>query len=97
MLTASNLAQQMVELATDELPSRWQEKWLAIPEDKMSALDEEYTPQTWMRAVYFDNDKRAEFTEEEIARAAELIARLLKFEPSLRDTAEELLADAWFD
>ncbi|KAH7159068.1 kinase-like domain-containing protein [Fusarium sp. MPI-SDFR-AT-0072] len=88
MLTPPMLVQQMVELIDDELPSRWQEKW---QETEREALQEEdaWTLQSWMEEVYFDNDKPPEFTRRELRAVAKLIARLMRFEPSIRATPSE--------
>ena len=94
MLTPRTLVQQMMEFATDELPARWQGEWQRMQGDLTH--DQSYTLQGWLGEVYFDDDKQAGFTREEIAGAAGLIARLLRFEPSRRATASEALADAWF-
>ena len=96
MLTPPLLVQQMMGFATDGLPSRWQVKWQAMQED-LPHEDHSYTLQEWLEEVYFDNDKHADFTREDIARVGKLIARMLKFEPSLRATASDALADAWFE
>ncbi|KAG7407039.1 Serine/threonine-protein kinase SRPK [Fusarium oxysporum f. sp. rapae] len=88
MLTPPMLVQQMVELIDDELPSRWQETW---QETEREALQEEdaWTLQSWMEEVYFDNDKPPEFTRRELRAVAKLIARLMRFEPSIRATPSE--------
>ncbi|KAF5554073.1 CMGC SRPK kinase [Fusarium napiforme] len=94
MLTPPILVEQMVQLIDDELPSRWQAKWQAMqgtptqPDDGMRLY-------SWLEEVYFDDDKKAEFTKNDIKRAAELIARLMRFEPSLRASPNEILAESW--
>lgn len=95
MLTPSVLVEQMIELTSDKLPSRWQAKWNAMQE-AAPQKDEGFTLQKWLEETYFGNDKQAEFTTEEIARIAETIARMLKLEPSLRATPSEVLAQDWF-
>ena len=95
MLTPYVLVEQMIELASDELPSRWQTKWHMMQHDTLQR-DEGFTLQKWLQETYFDNDKQAEFTTEEIARLAEAIAAMLKLEPSLRATSSEILAQNWF-
>ncbi|KAF5667158.1 dis1-suppressing kinase [Fusarium heterosporum] len=95
MLTPSVLVEQMIELTSDELPSRWQTKWNAMQEDVPQAYGD-FTLHKWLEEVYFDNEKQAEFTAEEIARVAEATARMLKLEPSLRATPGEILAQNYF-
>jgi hypothetical protein len=95
MLTPSVLVEQMIELTSDELPSRWQAKWHAMQED-VPQNDGGFTLQKWLEETYFGNDKQAEFTTEEIARIAEAIVLMLKLEPSLRATPREILAQDFF-
>ncbi|MBE3046314.1 hypothetical protein IMZ48_28015 [Candidatus Bathyarchaeota archaeon] len=95
MLTPPILVQQMMEFATDELPARWQGGCHRM-QGGLLPDEQSYTLQGWLEEVYFDDDKQIGFTREEIAGAARLIARLLKFEPSRRATASDALADAWF-
>ncbi|EWZ96953.1 CMGC/SRPK protein kinase [Fusarium oxysporum f. sp. lycopersici MN25] len=95
MLTPPMLVQQMIELIDDELPSRWQVKWQETKREASQEKDD-WTLQSWMEEVYFDDDKPPEFTRREIRVVAKLIARLMRFEPSTRATPSELLADSWF-
>ena len=68
-------------------------------QEGLSHSDEEdsYTLQGWLEEVYFDDCKHSGFTRDDIAKVGNLIERLLKFEPSLRATASDVLADAWFE
>jgi hypothetical protein len=95
MSTPSVLVEQMIELTSDELPLRWQAKWRAMQED-MPQNDGDFTLQKWLEETYFGNVRQAEFTTEEIARIAGVIARMLKLEPSLRPTPSEILAQGFF-
>ncbi|KAM5376126.1 hypothetical protein ACJA88_007237 [Fusarium oxysporum] len=95
MLTPPMLVQQMIELIDDELPSRWQVKWQETKREASQEKDD-WTLQSWMEEVSFDDDKPPEFTRREIRVVAKLIARLMRFEPSTRATPSELLADSWF-
>uniref|UniRef100_A0A4E9DT92 Uncharacterized protein n=1 Tax=Gibberella zeae TaxID=5518 RepID=A0A4E9DT92_GIBZA len=45
-----------------------------------------------MEATYFFHDGKDEFTKEELAKICETIICMLKFEPSLRATPSEILA-----
>ncbi|KAJ3526925.1 hypothetical protein NM208_g10957 [Fusarium decemcellulare] len=96
MLTPPILVQQMMGFAIDELPSRWQTKWNTMQKG-LSEEDDSYTLQEWLEEVYFDDNKHTEFTREDIESMASLIERMLKFESSLRATASDILADAWFN
>jgi hypothetical protein len=83
MLTPALLVQQMMEFATDSLLSRWQMKRQAMQEDLLYD-DHSYTLQEWLEDVYFDNNKQAGFTRQDIAKVGKLIGRMLKFESFLR-------------
>lgn len=50
-----------------------------------------------MEEVYFDDDKRSEFTKGEIAKICELVGLMLRFEPSLRALAHAILEDLWVE
>lgn len=95
MLTPPLLVDQMIDLTSDELPSRWLAKWNMMQGDA-PLEDERLTLQQWLEDVYFYNDRQVEFTMEELAKIKEAIACLLKLEPSLRATPREVLAQEWF-
>lgn len=96
MLTPPVLVQQMMGFATDGLPSRWRDKWQAMQKD-LPEEDQSYTLPEWLAEVYFDDNKHAEFTWEDIVSVGKIIESMLKFEPSLRAAAKHNLADSWFD
>ncbi|UZP43044.1 hypothetical protein NXS19_010860 [Fusarium pseudograminearum] len=91
----AHLVQQMIEETGDELPTRWQVKWSTMQKD-VPHDDEKFTLQEWMEATYCFNDRKAEFTKDELARICEAIMRMLKFEPSLRATPSQILAQGLF-
>ena len=96
-MTPPLLVQQMMEFASDELPPRWQRKWKVMQEGLPRDDDEDsYTLQGWLQEVYFDDFKNTYFTRDSIDKIGKLIERLLKFEPSLRATPSDILADGWF-
>ncbi|CVK98207.1 related to dis1-suppressing protein kinase dsk1 [Fusarium mangiferae] len=95
MLTPPILVEQMIELIDDELPSRWQAKWQAM-QGTPTQPDDGLKLHSRLEEVYFDTDKKPEFTKNDTKRAAELIARLMRFEPSLRASPNEILAESWF-
>lgn len=95
MLTPATLVSQMIEFAADDLPNRWQEKWQAMGKSP-SSQDSACTLQEWLEEVYFDEDKRSEFTKRDIAKLGELIGQLLVFEPISRAAARQILDDPWF-
>ncbi|KAF5672850.1 CMGC SRPK kinase [Fusarium circinatum] len=94
MLTPPMLVQQMIELIDDDLPSRWHLKWQEM-RSKASNEEDTWTLQSWMEEVYFDKDKHPDFTRDEFRAAAKLIARLMKFEPSLRALPTDILTEPW--
>ncbi|CAJ0549905.1 Ff.00g065000.m01.CDS01 [Fusarium sp. VM40] len=97
MTTPPNLVSQMIGITSDELPLRWQAKWKEMNNGKITQPEVYSTLKKWMQEVYFDDDREAEFTKEDILRAAELIDRMLKMEPSLRAIPSEILSDTWFN
>ncbi|KAG5960454.1 hypothetical protein E4U57_008194 [Claviceps arundinis] len=79
-----HVVDDMLALTAEELPSRWQAQWRAMQQDEPN------------RGVYFHDDADAEFTMEEIVCIANVIAGLLRLEPSLRGTASQILTQEWF-
>lgn len=94
MATPTSVISQMLDFCTDEIPSRWREKWQPLKRDPVE--DAPCTLQQWLEEVYFDDERRPEFTKQDIAHVSRLVGRLLKFEPSSRTLARELLEDPWF-
>jgi hypothetical protein len=95
MLTPSLVIQQMKAFNEDIIPPRWQTTWQAMIKDS-DHEDDPYTLQEWLEEVYFRSDKVPEFTAGDVAQVGELISRMLKFEPSRRATANDILTSAWF-
>ncbi|KAE9962257.1 hypothetical protein BLS_000588, partial [Venturia inaequalis] len=65
LTTPTILVRQMLEMANDELPERWQQKWRAMD----SAAPGErsgYTPQQWLEEIYFDGERNDDLTREDI-------------------------------
>lgn len=52
--------------------------------------------QQWLEEVYFDCALRPDLTREDIVRLGQIIGRLLRFEPSARASAREVLDNPWF-
>lgn len=95
MLTPETLIPQMKEFCEDEMPDLWLKKWQEMNGTK-SSDDQPRTLQEWLEEVYFDADRDAEFTKQDIIRVGHLVSRMLKFKPSSRAQAKEILADPWF-
>ncbi|KAG5933361.1 hypothetical protein E4U60_004518 [Claviceps pazoutovae] len=94
-MTPARIVGQMIEVTSDEIPSKWQAKWHAMQQEAPEQ-DEGFTLKKWLEDVYFGSNKQAEFTSEEVADIYEVVAAMLRFEPSLRATPSESLARAWF-
>jgi serine/threonine-protein kinase SRPK3 len=55
-----------------------------------------YNLEQLLQELYFDPDKAAEFTQQDITQFAKLISKLLRYDPFTRSTAAEILSDEWF-
>lgn len=104
MLTPGTLIDQMEEMATDRLPERWIEQANRLKETSVGSgqteSEEDKTAsndmlQQWLEEVYFDEDKKAELSPEDVCKLGELVRKMLWFEPSSRSTASNLLKDTW--
>lgn len=84
-------------LADEQLPHRWQDKWLALDRAKPPEEPSGYTLQTWLEEVYFDEEKEQDLSRRDIRKVGELVQRMLRFEPTARATAAEILMDPWFE
>ncbi|KAG6032002.1 hypothetical protein E4U40_006609 [Claviceps sp. LM458 group G5] len=94
-MTPARIVGQMIEVTSEEVPSKWQAKWHAMQQEAPEQ-DRGFTLKKWLEDVYFDSNKQAEFTPEEVSDIYEVVAATLRFEPSLRATPSESLARAWF-
>jgi serine/threonine-protein kinase SRPK3 len=96
MATPDSVVNEMLETALDELPQRWREKWQNM-DSTWTGDKKENILQKWLEEVYFDGKRREDFTREDIVKVGALVHRLLRFEPSTRASAQEVLRDPWFD
>lgn len=94
----------MEEFATDGLPEPWAEPASRLRESsgRLDMVEGETNQskgrqelQRWLEEVYLDEDKQQELSSEDLRKVAELVSRMLRFKPSKRATASDLLADAW--
>lgn len=86
-----------MEFCGDQLPGRWREKLDAVGVGRtVSISDTPCTLLDWLEDIYFDDNKVSEFTRQDIARVCELVTRMLKFEPSSRASATEIISDPRF-
>lgn len=53
------------------------------------------TLQDWLEETYFDEDKKQDLTRQDIKTLGRIVARMLRFEPSTRASAREILDDPW--
>ncbi|KAJ5172788.1 protein kinase [Penicillium capsulatum] len=97
LLTPKILVDQMLDIATDDLPERWQNI-----RETMNAGDSKTTEitgpslQQWLEDMYFDCALKPNLTREAIASLGHIIGRLLRLEPSARASARDILNDPWF-
>lgn len=88
----------MREMATDELPERWQHEWNMMNiGDVMATESTGPNLQEWLEEVYFDSPLSPDLTREDIVRLGRIVGRLLHFEPSARASAKQVLDDPWFN
>jgi serine/threonine protein kinase len=89
----------MQEMASDELPERWHETWDTMKNARDGGTIEStgYNLQEWLEELYFDGSQRTDLTREDIARLGQIIGKLLRFEPSARASARQVLDDPWFN
>ncbi|KGO77099.1 hypothetical protein PITC_024550 [Penicillium italicum] len=98
LITPTILVAQMQEMASDELPERWHEKW-----ETMKSSDDEPTESTapdlqeWLEELYFNSAQIPDLTRQDIVRLGRIIGKLLRLEPSARASAKQVLDDPWFD
>lgn len=97
MATPPSLVDQMLALATDELQSRWQARWETLQRNLPTPnnYDKCTVQESLEEAYFFDPEKKAELTKEELAKVAEVIGGLLRFEPSLRASPKDVLNSEW--
>ncbi|KAF2223277.1 kinase-like domain-containing protein [Elsinoe ampelina] len=92
--TPESIPKQMIYMIKDDFPDQWQEKRRQIerqaPESPSSTL------QQWLNVVYFESEDKADFSRSEIEQVGHIIARLMKFEPGNRASADDILQDPWF-
>ncbi|KAJ5237410.1 hypothetical protein N7489_007501 [Penicillium chrysogenum] len=97
LITPPILIGQMQEMASDDLPKRWQNIWDTMDKgEDVTAGSSEPNLQEWLEEVYFDGRRTPDLTREDITRLGEIIGSLLYFEPSARASARQILDDPWF-
>jgi serine/threonine-protein kinase SRPK3 len=98
LITPTILVGQMREMATNELPDRWQDKWDTMNTgDAMATESTGPNLQEWLEEVYFDGPLSPDLTREDIVRLGQIVGRLLHFKPSARASARQVLDDPWLN
>lgn len=52
--------------------------------------------QEWLEEMYFDGERKADLTREDIVELGRVVQRLLRIEPSARASVRDILNDSWF-
>ncbi|KAJ5547573.1 hypothetical protein N7513_004807 [Penicillium frequentans] len=98
LITPPILISQMHEMASDDLPERWQKIWDKMDKgDGVTAESPGTNLQEWLEELYFDGRHLPDLTREDIVRLGKIIGSLLCFEPSARASARQILDDPWFN
>ena len=85
----------MQDMTNEPLPDRWLGLWKEI----RAGVDTELPGpglEKWLQEVYFDGERKQDLASEEIAQLGQIIRKLLRFEPSARASASDILRDPWF-
>lgn len=95
MTTPAILAGQMREMASDALPTRWEDLFETM---NTGSAEETSGPslQEWLEEMYFDGERKETLSREDVVQLGRIIGRLLRFEPSSRASARDILDDPWF-
>ncbi|KAL4802495.1 kinase-like domain-containing protein [Aspergillus unguis] len=94
MTTPKILVGQMQGMASDRMSGRWMNQWKKMQGEPTEPSG--HTLEDWLEEMYFDGERKADLTKEDIAHLAQLIGKLLRFEPMQRASAQEILDDPWF-
>lgn len=85
----------MRELTNEALPERWQKLWEAMS-GEVTTEGSKIRLQEWLEEMYFDGERNADLTADDVVKLGHIIQKLLRFEPSARASAREILNDPWF-
>lgn len=93
--TPVSVVRQMLEIARDELPEQWQQKWRTM-DSTWTGEKTENNLQEWLEETYFDGVRKEDFTRDDFVQVGALVRRLLRFEPgTTRASVQEILQDPW--
>lgn len=88
----------MQEIASDDLTERWNKIWETMKGDDDEPTDNAVPNlQEWLEELFFDSPQSPDLTREDIVKLGQIIGSLLRFEPSARASAKQVLDDPWFD
>lgn len=85
----------MQDMTSEAVPRRWLSLWKAM-DYGAGAGNSGPGLQEWLENMYFDSERKEDLTGEDFAKLGQIIQKLLRFEPSARASAREILNDPWF-
>ncbi|KAJ8127684.1 hypothetical protein O1611_g5952 [Lasiodiplodia mahajangana] len=94
MALIETVVAQMVDLAPDKLPGRWEEQWRDMEKKKGLRPLYEGKPPTLhelLEKAYFDRGRHPQLTKQDLTKIGDLIGPMLEYEPSARPSAEKVL------
>ncbi|KAF3044780.1 hypothetical protein E8E12_010582 [Didymella heteroderae] len=105
---SSMLVHQMLQTIDEDLPDGWQGKWQLMDserramKERLQAIhgiplndDPACLLQDWLEECYFSGHKKEDMERADIHHIVMLIRKMLRFEPSARASARDLLQDTW--
>lgn len=92
MITPPILVRQMQEMASDALPERWQYLGSTVGRKTTTEIPSPAL-QKWLGELYFDSERSADLTKEDIVMLGKLVGKLLQFEPGNRAPVRAILED----
>ncbi|GES57037.1 kinase-like protein [Aspergillus terreus] len=95
LITPKILVGQMQEMTNETLPKNWLDQWRKMSGD-CSGDSAGPGLQDWLEEMYFDGERKADLTGDDIVQLGRIIRKLLRFEPSARASVKEVLNDPWF-
>lgn len=84
----------MQEMTNETLPENWLDQWRMMSGD-YSGDGAGPGLQDWLEEMYFDGERKADLTGDDIVQLGRIISKLLQFEPSARASVKEIVNDPW--
>jgi serine/threonine protein kinase len=97
MQTKATLVAEMIGMANDQLPDRWQPLWQSMRTCATYDDDDDISLEAWLEESYFDGQRPVDLTKNENMQFCKILRRLLLFEPTSRASAAEIAQDPWFN